>query len=328
MRKKGKEESKDGDPPYVISQENEQAEQALMLNEEVLAAEFRSDCAAEWNRRRLAQEYASVDGEGFGRDGIYRIDRFGCMEMYVGEFDEEPPSVPSATELWELYMGGGGVPENILKKERLDKELMRIGRHEHLKQCDETKRELDFAPGGPTLRMMFVGKKSKNTKKKNKKEIFFSKGGGGGDETPKVPNTSGDSPEEEGQEESKCEEFDEEESPKELEIASQNLRLREQWLKKEMSTVGADPKHEKVLDEINQVTLEVAKIESRLVDMGKGSRKRSDSSEESESASEGDAQRRDPRGRRGWPSGLVRGHLDEECREGGTGVETPPSKRR
>ena len=50
---------------------------------------------------------------------------------------------------------------------------MRIGRHEHLKQCDETKRELDFAPGGPTLRMMFVGKKSKNTKKKNKKETFF-----------------------------------------------------------------------------------------------------------------------------------------------------------
>ena len=113
-RKKGKEESKDGEPPNVISQENEQAEQALMGNEEVLAAEFRSDCATEWNRRRLAQEYASVDGEGFGRDGIYRIDRFGCMEMYVGEFDEDPPSVPSATELWELYVGGE-VPEDILK---------------------------------------------------------------------------------------------------------------------------------------------------------------------------------------------------------------------
>ena len=53
-----------------------------------------------------------------------------------------------------------------------------------------------------------------------------------------------------------------------------------------MSAVGADPKHEKVLDEINnQVTLEVAKIESRLVDMGKGSQNRSDSSEESKSAS-------------------------------------------
>ena len=113
------------------------------------------------------------------------------------------------------------------------------------------------------------------------------KGGSEGEETPKNPNTSGDSPDVEGREESKCEEFDEEESPKELEIASQNLRLREQWLKKEMSTVGADPKHEKVLEEINQVTLEVAKIQSRLEDMGKGSRKRSDSSEESESASEG-----------------------------------------
>ena len=71
-KKKGEEESKDGEPPNVISRENEQAEQALMGNEEVLAAEFRSDCATEWNRRRLAQEYASVDGEGFGRDGIYR----------------------------------------------------------------------------------------------------------------------------------------------------------------------------------------------------------------------------------------------------------------
>jgi hypothetical protein len=54
-----------------------------------------------------------------------------------------------------------------------------------------------------------------------------------------------------------------------------------------MSTVGADPKHEKVLDEINQVTLEVAKIESRLVDMGKGSQYRNGSAEESKSASVG-----------------------------------------
>jgi hypothetical protein len=57
---------------------------------------------------------------------------------------------------------------------------MRIGRHEHLKQCDETKRELDFTAGGPTVRMMFVGKRSKNTKKKSKKEIFFRKGGAEG----------------------------------------------------------------------------------------------------------------------------------------------------
>ena len=41
------------------------------------------------------------------------------------------------------------------------------------------------------------------------------------------------------------------------------MRIREQWLKKEMSTVGADPKHEKGMDEINQATLEVGKIENR-----------------------------------------------------------------
>ena len=73
---------------------------------------------------------------------------------------------------------GGDVPEDILKKERLDKELMRIGRHEHMKQLDETKRELYFAAGGPTVRMMFVGKRSKSTKKNNKKEIFFFERGG------------------------------------------------------------------------------------------------------------------------------------------------------
>ena len=77
--------------------------------------------------------------------------------------------------MWELYLGGE-VPEDILKKERLDKELMRIGRHEHMKQLDETKRELDFAAGGPTVRMMLVGKRSKNTKKKNKRSFFFERG--------------------------------------------------------------------------------------------------------------------------------------------------------
>ena len=105
-QKKGKEESKDGDPSLIISRENEQAEQALMGHEEELTAEFKSDCAAEWNRRRLAREYASVDGEEFGRDGTYRVDRFGCMEMYVGEFDEDPPSEPSTAELWKLRLGG------------------------------------------------------------------------------------------------------------------------------------------------------------------------------------------------------------------------------
>ena len=74
-RKKGKEEPKDGDPSLIVSQENEQAEKALMFHVEVLAAEFRSDCATEWNRRRLAREYAIVDGEGFGRDGTNLSDR-------------------------------------------------------------------------------------------------------------------------------------------------------------------------------------------------------------------------------------------------------------
>ena len=66
------------------------------------------------------REYASVDGEGFGRDGIYRVDRNGYMEINVGEFDEDPPSEPSARELWELYVGGEP-PADMLKKERLDK---------------------------------------------------------------------------------------------------------------------------------------------------------------------------------------------------------------
>ena len=43
---------------------------------------------------------------------------------------------------------------------------------------------------------------------------------------------------------------------KELEIASRNLRLRELWLKKEMSTVDdGDPGQEKVMNEINQASL-------------------------------------------------------------------------
>ena len=66
-----------------------------MGHEEELKKEFERDCAEEWNKRRLARVYATVDGEGFGRDGIYRVDRFGCMEMYVGEFDDDPPSEPT-----------------------------------------------------------------------------------------------------------------------------------------------------------------------------------------------------------------------------------------
>ena len=97
------------------------------------------------------------------------------MEMCVGGFDEDPPSEPSARELWEQYVGGEP-PANVLKNEQLDKEHMRIGKHEHMKQLDETKRKLDFAASGPTVRMMFVGKRTKNTKKKSKKEIFFERG--------------------------------------------------------------------------------------------------------------------------------------------------------
>ena len=68
---------------------------------------------------------------------------------------------------------------------------------------------------------------------------FFLKGGSGDDEIPEPPITFGDFPKgDEGKGESENEEFDEEESPKELEIASRNLRVREQWLKKEMSAVG------------------------------------------------------------------------------------------
>ena len=268
---------------------------------------------------------ATVDGEGFGRDGIYRQGRFGCIEIYVGEFDEDPPSEPTATELWEQCVGGEP-PADMLKNERLDKELMRIGKHEHMRQLDETKRKLDFAASGPTVRMVFVGKRTKNTNRKRARKRFFSKGGSGGEETPETPITFGDSLEEEGGEESKCEEFDEEESPKELEIASQNLRVRGQWLKKEMSAVGADPKHEKVMDEINEVTLEVAKIESRLMDMGKGSQERSDSSEESKRAPEGmpkgEAEKEDAGGQVASYAGTLMKNVDE-----GSGSRDPPSRR-
>ena len=184
------------------------------------------------------------------------MDRFGCMEMYVGEFDEDPPSEPALTEQWEYYVGGEPPPADLLlKQEQLDNEHMRIGRHEHMKQLGRIEKEESamLESSGPVLRMMLTGKRSTNTKKKSKKGFFFRKGGGGGKKIPEPPITFGDLPDEEGKEEPKrSEEFDEEESPKELEIASQNLRLREQWLKKEISTVGADPKHEKVLEEIKK----------------------------------------------------------------------------
>jgi len=179
---KGEEESKENDPPNEGEQNEmfwhhrclESVECILMHQEEVLKQEFERECAKEWNRRKLERVYASVDGEGFGRDGIYREDRNGCMEMYVGEFDDDPPGERSMRELWEEYVGGE-MPEDLLKKERLDKELMQIGKHEHLKQLDESR---EFERSGPTFRMMRRGKPSTN-KKKSKKGTFFRRGGAG-----------------------------------------------------------------------------------------------------------------------------------------------------
>ena len=120
--------------------------------------------------------------------------------------------------------------------------------------------------------------------------------------------------------------FDEEESPKELEIASHNLRVREQWLKKEMSTVGADPKHEKVMDEINQVSLEVGKIESRLMEMGKESREHSNSSKESESAPKGMPQGETEKGDAGGQVASYAGTLMKNVDEGSGSRDPAPQK--
>ena len=101
-----------------------------MGNEEEPKEEFERDCAKEWNRRRLAREYATVDGEGFGRDGIYRVDRFGCMEMYVGEFDDDPP--PLSPPSWETGSTTSGRNRQRTlpnKAEQLDNELMHIGKN-------------------------------------------------------------------------------------------------------------------------------------------------------------------------------------------------------
>ena len=76
-------------------------------------------------------------------------------------------------ELWEEYVGGE-MPEDLLKKERLDKELMQIGKHEHLKQLDESR---EFERSGPTFRMMRRGKPAE--RREWWEEYFFSKGGSG-----------------------------------------------------------------------------------------------------------------------------------------------------
>ena len=79
------------------------------------------------------------------------------------------------TEQWEYYVGGEPPPADLLKQEQLDNELMRIGRHEHMKQVGRIEKEesVMLTPSGPVLRMMFTGKRSTNTKKKSKKETFF-----------------------------------------------------------------------------------------------------------------------------------------------------------
>jgi hypothetical protein len=290
---KGEEESKENDPPNEGEQNEmfwhqrclESVECILMHKEEVLKQEFERDCAKEWNRRKLERVYAIVDGEGFGRDGIYRQDRNGCMEMYVGEFDDDPPGERSMRELWEEYVGGE-MPDDLLKKERLDKEIMQIGKHEHLKQLEESQ---ELERSGPTFRMMRRGKPAE--RREWWEEYFFSKGGSGEDPEPSITFGEIENPNEaQGEEESKSEEFDEveeEESPKDLVIAGQNLRTREQWLKNEMAKVGEDLSDQKVIDEIDQVTLEVGKIESKLQEMGMGSRGSNDSSKKSKSEPEG-----------------------------------------
>ena len=105
----------------------------------------------------------------------------------------------------------------------------------------------------------------------------------------------GDLPDGEGAEESKEEDFDEEQNQKVLEWFAKNLRERTQWLKDKLTTAGADPA-EKLWEEIDQVQLEVGKIESRLEDMGEESQERNDSSNKSESAPEGEPKGKNEQG--------------------------------
>ena len=112
---KGTRESKPESDGSSHTENNEQCEQALMGHGEELKKEFERDCAKEWNRRNLAREYTTVDGEGFGRDEIYRVDRFGCMEMYVGEFDDDPPVSPPAWKTGSTTLGRGP-PADLVKR--------------------------------------------------------------------------------------------------------------------------------------------------------------------------------------------------------------------
>ena len=145
------------------------------------------DCAKEWDKRRLARFCSSVDGEEFGREGVCRVGRFGCMEMYVGEFDDDPPSESTLTEDWEEYVGGAP-PADLLKQGKLDNSLMRIGKRRVMKDRGKKEKEESAMAetSGPTLRMMSKGKRSTNTKKKRQERHFFERGerGGLGHRTP------------------------------------------------------------------------------------------------------------------------------------------------
>ena len=107
-------------------QTDEQIERRLMRGEEIDQYGFERDCAKEWDKRRSERVYSSVDGEEFGREGFFRVDRFGYMEIYVGEFDDDPPQESTLTEDREEYVGGAPPPE-LLNQERLDNDLMCIG---------------------------------------------------------------------------------------------------------------------------------------------------------------------------------------------------------
>ena len=89
-----------------------------------------------------------------------------------------------------------------------------------------------------------------------------------------------------------------------------------------MSTVDNDPRQEKVMNEINQVSLEVGKIESRLMEMGKGSRERSESSKESKSAPEGVPKGETVKGDAGGQTASYAGTLMENV-EKGSGSRDP-----
>ena len=84
--------------------------------------------------------------------------------------------------------------------------------------------------------------------------------------------------------------------------------------------------HEKVMNEINQVSLEVGKIESRLMEMGKGSRERSGSSKESESAPEGMPKGETEKGDAGGQVASCAGNLMKNVDEGSGSRHPAPQK--